>query len=912
MLGRGSIGGAVLAAVLLLGGSASIGAAPSPTATAFLRVNQVGYPAASSKRAYLMSSVAETGATFSVKNASGATVLSGPIGANLGSWSGAYSFVYALDFGAVTTAGTYSIAVTGPADASSPTFRIDTAQNVYSGAVANALFFYQTERDGRNYVPNALRTAPAHLNDENAMTYLTPNANSSGRFSGDLTPLGTRIDASGGWWDAGDYIKGVQTLSYTDALLGIAARDFPSQLGSGFAVEATFGADWLSRMWDGSTKTFYYQVGIGTGNAKTVGDHDIWRLPQADDTYGGTDPLYRYIRNRPVLRAGPPGAKISPNLAGRTAAALALCYQLNKKSNATLANKCLLSAEQIFDLADTAPTGDLTTYLPFSFYPETEWRSDLELGAVELYFALAGGRLPAGLPQTDPSFYLAKAAHWAREYISSPDDAADTLNLYDVSGLAHYELHKAIGQAGATGLEVTQAGLVADLKKALDGAIARATTDSFQFGFPWATWDTQSHGAGLSVMASEYAQLTGSREHADWSGRWLGNILGANAWGSSFIVGDGTTFPHCIHHQVANLVGSLDGTGNILRGAGVEGPNGTVYSGFLTGMNNCPPDDSNPFAQFDSKAKFKDDIESFSTVEPGGRLDGGEPARVRVADGAGAASDARRDRPHDRRLDPVRRRRRRPVRRAADPERARDARHVLRKQRLRRRLDPHDVGTATGSLRRGERDRRPHAHARQHQAAEDGRRAGRGLRRPRESLRPRLPAHVVRVSVRLLRRRQRAGGEGLRVQQRPRSRRRDGDDPAARPVRDPDATEPEAGDDARHHRELRDGGRAERRRLGSARLPPPLQPVRRLLDHAGRLHGAARLAPAASCGWDGRRDDDRSDRRCCSAARRTLTKDAPGLACGRGYSARRASACGELRGGGDGSSCRARRRACPQ
>jgi endoglucanase len=42
--------------------------------------------------------------------------------------------------------------------------------------------------------------------------------------------------------------------------------------------------------------------------------------------------------------------------------------------------------------------------------------------------------------------------------------------------------------------------------------------------------------------------------------RWLANILGTNSWGSSFIVGDGSTFPNCIQHQVANLAGALDGT----------------------------------------------------------------------------------------------------------------------------------------------------------------------------------------------------------------------------------------------------------------------------------------------------------------------------------------------------------------
>jgi hypothetical protein len=56
--------------------------------TAFVRVNQVGYVSGASKRAYLMASGVETGATFSIKNSSDTTVF-GPaaIGANLGSWS---------------------------------------------------------------------------------------------------------------------------------------------------------------------------------------------------------------------------------------------------------------------------------------------------------------------------------------------------------------------------------------------------------------------------------------------------------------------------------------------------------------------------------------------------------------------------------------------------------------------------------------------------------------------------------------------------------------------------------------------------------------------------------------------------------------------------------------------------------
>jgi endoglucanase len=447
--------------------------------------------------------------------------------------------------------------------------------------------------------------------------------NSSGRFSGDLTPLGVSINASGGWWDAGDYLKFVETISYTVDMLQLGVRDMPNQMGAGstsanFSAEVKFGLDWLQQMWNDSTQTLYYQVGIGTGNSKTIGDHDIWRLPQVDDTYGGTNSLYRYIRNRPVFRAGAPGSLISPNLAGRLAGDFALCFQLFKSTNAAYANQCLLSAEHIFALANTNPSGKLLTVAPYSFYPETEWRDDLEFGATELYFALAGGSLPSGLPQTNPLVYLQSAAQWAEAYITGPNDAADTLNLYDMSGVAHYELYRAITQAGSpSGLAVTQASLLGDLKKQLDKAVTQAGTDPFGFGFTWAAFDTTSHGAGLVVMASEYDQLTNSTTYASYGVRWLANILGANAWGVSLIVGDGTTFPHCMQHQVANLAGSLDGSPPVLAGAAVEGPNSTTSRGLVTGMVTCPANGVDQYAQFNgSSATFQDNVQSWSTDEP--------------------------------------------------------------------------------------------------------------------------------------------------------------------------------------------------------------------------------------------------------------------------------------------------------
>ena len=614
--------------------------------SAFVRVNQVGYAAGGSKRAYLMASGAETGATFSVKN--GSTTVFGPaaIGANLGSWSNGFPDVYALDFDTLTTAGTYTISVSGPIAASSPSFKIDTGTNVYSSALANSMYFYQNERDGANFIATPLRTAAGHLNDATATVYVTPSMNSNGRFSGSLVPAtfnGSQvtIDAMGGWWDAGDYMKFVQTHSYTVAMMLVGVRDFPNQMGATgvtqnslhFTDEAKFGLDWLQSMWDDKNEIFYYQVAIGNGNGKTISDHDIWRLPQADDTYMGCSSLYRYICHRPVF-VNPAAlnssgqiqaaAKISPNLAGRLAAAFALCFHEYETSNPTYANQCLSSAEHIFDLANTAPSGNLLTAAPFSFYPETEWLDDLELGATELYFAVQSCGTSCPAPNLHPaSYYLQQAATWANAYITGPNDAADTLNLYDVSGLAHFELYRAISLAGnPSGLATTQAALLADLQKQLNKAIAQSATDPFGFGFPWNVYDTTSHGGGLAVMAAEYSflngpTLNGATSAAVYANRQLANILGANSWGASLIVGNGTTFPLCMQHQVANLVPTPPNGPPFLAGAAVEGPNGVTSNGTVSGMVACPPNGVDVYSQFNGgKAVFKDFVQSFPTVEP--------------------------------------------------------------------------------------------------------------------------------------------------------------------------------------------------------------------------------------------------------------------------------------------------------
>ena len=650
--------------------------------SAFIRVSQVGYEAEHGPfRAYLMSTVAETGGTFRVVNAWGNEVYAARIGAAAGSWShsGKATYqVYALDFEAPGS-GSYSILVSGEAPATSPKFAVDSPDRLYSGLLLNTKFFYETERDGPSFVRNALRSAPGHLNDAHAVAYQTPPLDSNDLIAttGEpLRPTGTILDATGGWWDAGDYMKYVETVSYTVALQEIGIRDFPGQMGAGaakdppappdsisyagnergapessdFRSEAEFGIRFLMRMWDDKTRTLYYQVGNSQdwANFNLLSDYDIWRLPEADDHWDGCSASAKFICHRPIFAAGPAGSKISPNLAGRLAASFATCYAIERSKNPALAKRCLKNAEDIFELADTSladpaasvdagtcKAGCLLTILPFDGYPETVWDDDMELGATELYLALRDAKehdaLLSNLPYTDPMHYLGQAAKFAHNYVTRiyATGNADSLNLYDVSGLAHFELYRALRLAGdPCNLAMDAAGIRRQLLKQVDGSVAQAKSDAWGFGAPW-TGDSASHGAGISVMASEAYSLTGSREYDVYAHRWMANILGANAWGSSFIVGDGSkTFPNCIQHQVANLAGALNGTSGgtpVLWGAVVEGPASGATTGALDGMLACPADGIDKFARFNGNdglynpsatSVYQDNVQSYTTTEP--------------------------------------------------------------------------------------------------------------------------------------------------------------------------------------------------------------------------------------------------------------------------------------------------------
>ena len=605
-------------------------AMPSPTPTStvgppaikgLVRVDQLGYLPDESKVAYLLAQAPAEGAQFTVVDASGTEAFQGTAGPDRGPWNDAWPAVHPLDLTALNTPGTYRIELSGTVAATSPSFTIGSAADLFAPRVDDAVAFFQAQRDGPDVIPGELGRKPSHLNDRDLDVFAWPtyeDPDSDTIVGRTLRRIDRHVDLSGGWFDAGDFIKFTHTTAYSVGLMYLAARELGDAAPADLTAEARFGQDWLDRAWDARSGTMYLQVGIGSGNTAGTfnGDHDLWRLPEVDDTLAGRE--NRYLRSRPAFRANDPGTRLPPNLAGRMAAAFALAAQVDAVSDPARARRELATAASIFRRAKTAKVteADVVTALPHAFYPESSWRDDLEWGAAEL--ALAGQALDD--PRADQ--WLRDSARWAAAYLDH-EAGHDTLNLYDTSAVAHADLVRAMRAApSVSGLGMDEIRLVDDLRSQLATGIAHSEGDPFAAGAVYDDFDAAAHTFGLLATERLYENLTDQTNFTAFATRQRDWALGANPWGASLMIGVGTDFPRCPQHVVANLSGSQDGSAPILRGAVVNGPNsaGLFTDGlgeFFDEGKTCPPDGVDTYAAFNGHgSQYVDDVRSWQTVEP--------------------------------------------------------------------------------------------------------------------------------------------------------------------------------------------------------------------------------------------------------------------------------------------------------
>jgi hypothetical protein len=214
---------------------------------------------------------------------------------------------------------------------------------------------------------------------------------------------------------------------------------------------------------------------------------------------------------------------------------------------------------------------------------------------------------------------LLAAARWAGAYIAQGH--SDTFNLYDDGAVAEAELLQAMRQAGISWWSpIAPSALLGDLAAQLRAGEAQAKGDPFGLGARLGASDASPHAFGLFITDALYQKYGGSGQFESFAQQQLNFALGANGWGSSFVVGAGTVFPHCMQSEIANLAGSLTGTGSpdsIQLGATTDGPSDPAnFSGLGTvpGMRACT---AGHFGPYNTKAAaYEDNVVSWPSVEP--------------------------------------------------------------------------------------------------------------------------------------------------------------------------------------------------------------------------------------------------------------------------------------------------------
>jgi endoglucanase len=212
---------------------------------------------------------------------------------------------------------------------------------------------------------------------------------------------------------------------------------------------------------------------------------------------------------------------------------------------------------------------------------------------------------------------LATAPRWARAYIAQGHPAdGDTFNLYDNGAVAEAELLQAIRHDdGLRPAPIGPATLLGDLAAQLRTGQDWAKGDPFALGTQLGQSDAAPHAFGLFITNALYQEYGGASQYAAFAQQQLNFAL--TPWGTSFVVGAGTVYPHCMQSEIANLGGSLTGTGAIQLGAATDGPSSPANFeglGTVSGMRDCS---AGSFAPFNTKtAAYEDNVVAWPSVEP--------------------------------------------------------------------------------------------------------------------------------------------------------------------------------------------------------------------------------------------------------------------------------------------------------
>lgn len=562
----------------------AIGAQGQPAKEIYFRINVAGYLPNDNKVAIVFSNQSLKGSFSVIEKETNRKVLSGKLVQSQSTGFASFKNFYLLDFSKVVSEGDYFIELP---QAKSTSFKISSAS--YHHTPDLLLGFMRQQRCGYNPFFDAV----CHQKD--------------GRVMDGPMKDSTYLDVTGGWHDAGDQLKYLITGSNATARMIMAYQLFPktfddkvNDLGQGapngipdVLDEAKWGLDWIHKLHPAKDQLIHM---VGDDR-----DHLGWKLPAYDPSnYGWGKDSYRvayFATGKPqgLGKYKSESTGIS-NVAGRSAAAMALGYQVWKKNNfdQAYATKCLQAAEELYAMAKRQEGFQQgNSYGAPYRYNEDTWTDDMEWAAAELYRA------------TGKEEYLSDAKHYAEltgELSWIQRDTTAHYQHYPFLNIAHYSLYELVD-------DTFKKKLATYYKNGIEQTLKRANKNVYQNGVPF-IWCSANVAVDLILQIMLYEKMTSDMQYHGYLINMRDWLLGKNPWGASMFMNIPLQgpYPKDVHTSTWGLKKKE------VPGGLVDGP---IYSKIFKSLKGLKLTHDDPYKDFQNDyVVYHDDIGDYSTNEP--------------------------------------------------------------------------------------------------------------------------------------------------------------------------------------------------------------------------------------------------------------------------------------------------------
>lgn len=417
------------------------------------------------------------------------------------------------------------------------------------------------------------------------------------------TRSGEKIDVTGGWHDASDYLQYVTTSANATYQMLFAYQQnpgifedrydkngLPSSNGlPDILDEARWGLEWLVKM-NPSKGEMYNQIADDR-------DHKGYRLPTKDSVsyeLGNARPVY-YVSGKPQGLGNHKNRSTGvASTAAKYASAFALGSQIFKNIDPVFSNILKNKAVDAWDYSLSNPGVCQTACVvsPY-FYEEDNYVDNMELAAVSLFNL------------TKDNYFSEQANYWGELEPVTPwiiQQKARHYQYYPFVNLGHYLQTQSKDSLIAT-------KYIKMMQQGLDELTRFASNDPFQIGIPF-LWCSNNYIVAAATQAHLYKQISGDDSYAKIEASLIDWLFGCNPWGTSMICGlpVGGDSPISPHSSISFLLHQTT-TGGL-----VDGP---VYRNIFENLKGIQLLNDDEYANYQKgKAVYHDDIGDYSSNEP--------------------------------------------------------------------------------------------------------------------------------------------------------------------------------------------------------------------------------------------------------------------------------------------------------